>query len=85
MPYLGVFGREFSKNIVIFEISTFELVKLQNFVKKKKCLNLGPKIPILSIFDQKCFIWVFLGKKFKKKLLSYLKSVPLSLSNCKIS
>ena len=28
--------------------------------KKQKCLNLGPKMPDLGIFDQKCFIRVFL-------------------------
>ena len=38
------------KTIVIFEISTFKLVKLQNFVKKQKCLNLGQKLPYLGIF-----------------------------------
>ena len=27
MPYLGIFGLEFQKTIVIFEISTFKFVK----------------------------------------------------------
>ena len=35
-------------------------------VKKQKCLNLGQKKPYLGIFDQKCFVWVFLGKNFEK-------------------
>ena len=49
MPYLGIFGVEFSKTIVIFEISTLKFVLLQNFTKKQKCLNLGPKMPYLGI------------------------------------
>ena len=44
IPYLGIFGLEFENNVVIFEITTLELVKLGNFVKKWKCLNFGPKI-----------------------------------------
>ena len=40
----------FKKTIVIFEIGTFELVYLQNFVKKQKYLILGPKMPYLGIF-----------------------------------
>ena len=74
MPYLRIFGLKFLKTIVIFEISTLKFVKLQNFPKKQKCLNLGPKMPY----------WVFLGYNFKK-LLSYLKSATSNLSNCKIS
>ena len=62
MPDLGIFGLERENNIVIFEINTFEFVLLQNFVKKQKCLNLGPKMPILGIFNQECLIWVFLGQ-----------------------
>ena len=61
MPDLCIFGLEFKNNIVIFEISTLEFVKLQNFAKKQNCLNLGPKTPYLGIFDQKCLIWFFLG------------------------
>ena len=44
MPDLGVFGLEFENNIALFEISTLEFVYLQNFTKKHKCLNLGPKM-----------------------------------------
>ena len=33
--YLGSFGLEFEKNIVIFEISNLEFVSLQNFGKNK--------------------------------------------------
>ena len=35
--------------------------KIQNFEKRQKCLSLGPKMPYLNIFDQKCRIWIFLG------------------------
>ena len=44
-------------------------------MKKQKCLNLGPNMSFFGIF----------GQEFFKKLLSYLKSAPSSLSNCKIS
>ena len=50
MPYLDIFGLEFENSIVTFEISTFELVYLQNFVKQRKCLNLGPNMSSLGIF-----------------------------------
>ena len=49
MPHLRSFRLEFENNIVIFEISTFEFVQLQNFVQNQKCLNLGPER----------LIWVF--------------------------
>ena len=50
MSYLDIFGQEFEKTIVVFEISTFKFAYLQNFPKKQKCLNLGPKMPDLGIF-----------------------------------
>ena len=70
----GYFGLEFRKTIVIFKISTFELVQLKNFVKKQKCQILGPKMPYLDIFDQKCLLWVFLGKNFKKAVVIFVIS-----------
>ena len=51
MSYLGIFRLEFENSIVIFEISTFEFVPLQNFVKNLKCLDFGPKIPYLEIIE----------------------------------
>ena len=51
MPYLGIFGQEFKKTIVIFEISILKFVYLQNFTEKLKCLNVGPKMPDLCIFE----------------------------------
>ena len=49
------------KAIVIFEIGTVKFVYLQNFTKKQKCLNLGPKMPYFDIFDPKMPFGVFLG------------------------
>ena len=59
-PYLGIFdqkcliwvflGKNFKKPIAIFEISALKLVYLQNFTKKQRYLNLGPKMPALCIF-----------------------------------
>ena len=83
MSYLGIFGLEFWKTIVIFEISTFEFFKLQNFAKKQKCINLGPKMPFLGIFDQKCLICLFLGKNFQKAIVKFEIRI-LNLSKCKI-
>ena len=71
MPDLGIFGLELKKTIAIFETSIFKLMKLQNFVKKQKCLNLRPKMSYLGIFDQKCLNWVFLGKDFKKTIVRF--------------
>ena len=72
MLYLGNFdqkyliwvflGENFKKTIAIFEISTLKFVYLQNFTKKQKCLNLGPKMLYLGIFGLEfkknyCHIW----------------------------
>ena len=43
-------GKNFKKTVVIFEIITLKFVYLQNFPKKQKCLDLGPKMPDLGIF-----------------------------------
>ena len=61
-----VFGMEFKKNIVIFEIGESLNLSCCKFC----CKNKDPQI-----WEQKCPIWVFLGWNLKK-LLSYLKSVP---------
>ena len=85
MPYFDIFGLEFKKKtIVIFEISAFELVRLQTFMKKQKCLNFGPKMPYLGFLEQKCLFGYFWARVFKK-LLSYLKSAHSNLSICEIS
>ena len=57
---------------------------IAKFCEETKMPKFGTKMPFLSIFDQECLIWVFLGKNFKK-LLWDLKPAPLNLSNCKIS
>ena len=50
MPCFVVFGLEFEKNIVIFELSVLGFVLLQSLVQKYKSLNLRPKTSGLSIF-----------------------------------
>ena len=40
---MSIFGLEFKKTVVKFEIST-------KFCEEKKCLNLGPNMPDLGIF-----------------------------------
>ena len=76
MPNLGILGLVFENNSAIFEISNLEFALLQNFAKKQKCLNLGGKIPYLGIFDQKCLIWVFLGKNYKRTIVIFEISNP---------
>ena len=71
MPDLGILGLEFENNIVIFEISSLEFIELLNLTEKQKCLNLGPKMPYLGIFDKNCFFWVFLGKSFKNTVVTF--------------
>ena len=66
MLYLGIFDQKcinrlfFGKiivifwqdyTIVIFKISTLKFVYLQSSTKKQKCLNFGPKVPDLGIFE----------------------------------
>ena len=58
MPYLDIFGLEFQRPTVIFEITILEFVLLQNFAKQQKCRNLGLKMPYLGI----------LGRNFKKAI-----------------
>ena len=36
LPYLGIFGLELEKTIVIFETSNFEFFKMQSFMLKGK-------------------------------------------------
>ena len=69
MPYLVVFGLEFSKTVFIFEINPSNLSTCKILGKKQICLNLGTKMPHLGIFDQEI-----------KKPLSYLKSAPSNLA-----
>ena len=67
----------------IFEISTLQFVEFDKFRGKTKMPKFGTKMPYLGIFDQKCMISVFLGWNLKT-ILSYLKSAPSNLSNCKV-
>ena len=50
MPYLGIIGLEFGKNIIRFEIIALEFVLLQSLVQKLKSFNLTPKMLDLGIF-----------------------------------
>ena len=51
LPYLGIFGLEFEKIIVIFKASIFKFVKKQSLMLKEKALDLEPTMPYLSILD----------------------------------
>ena len=54
-------GQNFRKTIVVFEIRTLKFTQLQNFMKKQKCLSLGPKLPDLGI----------LGLKFEGRIVIF--------------
>ena len=55
----------------IWNQHVLELVLLQNFMEKQKCVNLGPKILLWRIFDQECLIWIFLGKNYLKTIVRF--------------
>ena len=57
---------------------------IATFFEETKITKFGTKNALLDIIDQEFLIWVFLGKNFLKKLLSYLKSAPSNLSIWKI-
>ena len=46
----GIFGLEFQNNIIIFQINILEFNSFQNFVKKRKWLNEGSKMPSFGFF-----------------------------------
>ena len=66
------FWVEFSKTIVIFEISTLKFVSLQSFEKKQKGINLGRKMPYW-VFLRKNALYGYFRARILKKLLSYVK------------
>ena len=50
MPKYRDLDSNFSKTSVKFEISTFEIVYMQNFIKIRKLILFGPKCPNLGIW-----------------------------------
>ena len=50
MSYLGFFGLEFEKNIVIFEISTLEFVELIKFAEKTEMPKFRRKNALFGYF-----------------------------------
>ena len=59
------------------------LLYLKSAHSKVSNCKISLKNENVSIWDQECLLWVVLGNNFKK-LLSYLKSAPSSLSYSKI-
>ena len=72
MPYLGIFGLEFEKGIVIFEFNTLKLTLKVKLGAKWKSFTLGREMLYLRVLDSSF-----------EKLLSCSKSAPLNVSNCK--
>ena len=52
MPKFWHLGSNFSKNDVRFEISTFEIGCMRNFIKNRKLTLFGQKCPNLGIWAQ---------------------------------
>ena len=71
MSDFGIFRIKFEKNIVIFDITTFESVKIKSFMLNNKELELGPKLPCLGIF----------GQEFEKKYCHIWNQHPLNYQN----
>ena len=64
--YLGMFGVDLWKAIVIFEMTTLKFVKLQYLTIKTKILGFKINNLLLGIFEQDCFIWLFKVQNFLK-------------------
>ena len=62
----GYFWTRILKNYCHIGNQLLRICLLAKFCEETKMPNLGLKMPFLSIFDQKCLIWVFLGKNLKK-------------------
>ena len=58
----GYFWTRILKNYCHIGNQLLRICLLAKFCEETKMPNLGLKMPFLSIFDQKCLIWVFLGK-----------------------
>ena len=57
MPYSSIFGLEFKTIFVIYEISTLEIFKVQNFVEKIKICKFGTRNASFEYF------WLLIKKK----------------------
>ena len=58
----GLFLARILKNYGHIWSQHFRISVVAKFCEEGKCLNLGPKMPYLDIFDGKCLIWAFLTK-----------------------
>ena len=72
----GYFWGRLLKSHVVFEINTLKSVKLLNFAKKKKKIKKAKYGKKSALFG---YCW---GQNFGKRL-SYWKSAPSNLGNCK--
>ena len=61
MPFLSTFEGRILESYCHIRNQHLRICLIGKFCEETKCLNLGPKMPYWSIFDQKCCIWVFLG------------------------
>ena len=71
MPYLGILGQEFRKNLLLYLNSAICLIA--KFCDKTKMPRFGTKNAWFNILQEFC-----------EKLLSYLQSAISNLYSCKI-
>ena len=65
LSYLDIFGLEFGKTIVIFDIIFFKFVELDTFMFKNKKQS----------WDKNCLNWVFLDCNLKKTIVIFEVSI----------
>ena len=67
MPYFEHFHWNLKKTLVVLQIGTLELVKMEKFYVKEKKLNLRPKLPYWCVcrLELKINIVIFLIDTFE--------------------
>ena len=80
----GYFWARILENFCHIWNKHFRICLIPKFREETKMLKFGTKNALYEYFWPKTPYLGIFGQELKKKLMSYLKSAPLSLSNCKI-
>ena len=67
----GCFWARILKNYCHIGNQHLQISVIAKLYKETKMLKFGTKNALLSIFDEKCLTWVFLGKNFKKTIVIF--------------
>ena len=79
MPDLGISGWDLKATLSYLKSTPSHLSNCKISLKKQECLNLGPKMPYLGVFDQKRLFGhpqICLIAKFCKQKQKYLNLGP---------